>query len=502
MLILMMNKNQSELAASSGRVSLIILLIILVAASFLRLYKLDTGLWNDEILTHVRYMSRSLGEIITTYDDQNNHLLYTILARLSLMIFGDNAWALRLPAVFFGVGSILALYLLARQVAGSREALLSSSLLTLSYHHIWFSQNARGYTGLLFFTILSGWLLIRAINESKQGLWLAYAVVTALGVYTHMTMLFVVLGYFAVYLMTLWSRRNEEWPEKWKGLFLGFIAAGFLTLCLYSIVLPQIFGGTLWQGVDRIKVTEWKNPVWALFEVVRGMRIGFSGGIIALAAFLIFGAGFISFMREKSIVIYLFIIPALISAVVMIAMGYTLYPRFFFFTMGYGVLIAVRGTMDLGKLIVKIFRVEFIKAVHVGTVLCIGLIFVSAMSISSAYAPKQDFRGALSFVQSAYEQGDEVVTVGMTTFPYRAFYGTDWQSVETLSELKNIRARAKRTWLLYTMPLHMQTAYPEILNSLENDFKVIKQFHGTLGGGTIYVCRSDTLDYQQTLTSK
>jgi hypothetical protein len=41
------------------------------------------------------------------------------------------------------------------------------------------------------------------------------------------------------------------------------------------------------------------------------------------------------------------------------------------------------------------------------------------------------------------------------------------------------------------MPLHVQATYPEIMATLKRDFTVVKQFPGTLSGGTIYVCRSD-----------
>jgi hypothetical protein len=58
----------------------VILAAIIFFALLLRLYKLDEGLWYDEILTHVRYATRSFGEIITTFDSQNQNFLYSILA--------------------------------------------------------------------------------------------------------------------------------------------------------------------------------------------------------------------------------------------------------------------------------------------------------------------------------------------------------------------------------------------------------------------------------------
>src|SRR3974377_1772265 len=49
------------------RFILAILVIIVLAASALRLYRLDAGLWLDEILTYVTYAEMPFGEIISTY---------------------------------------------------------------------------------------------------------------------------------------------------------------------------------------------------------------------------------------------------------------------------------------------------------------------------------------------------------------------------------------------------------------------------------------------------
>jgi len=468
-----------------------ILAAILVCSFALRLYGLDYGLWYDEILTYVKYMKMPFGEIITTYDDQNQHFLYTLLAHTSFLIFGEGAWSIRLPAVIFGVGSIWALYFLGHQVSSKREALLAAAILTFSYHHIWFSQNARGYTGLLFWTILASWFFVRTLREVRPQLWLMYAVTAALGIYTHMTMIFVVIGHFIIYLIMIFSRDKESLPERWVGFFLGFCLAGFLTLQLYAFVLPQIFGGMLWQGAEST-VQDWKNPVWTLLELAKGMKISYGGSIVAIAAFLVFGAGLLSFTRKNPLVIQLLIIPALVGTTVVIGMGHPLWPRFFFFTLGFSVLVVVRGIMLLGHVTSRLLNLAFIKSDHVGTALCIGLIVVSTMSIPYVYAPKQDYLGALVFVDENKELDDAIVTVGAATFPYKRCYKTEWEEAETLEALNSIRSRAKRTWLLYTIPLHLQSEYPEIMASIQRDFKVVKQFYGTLGDGIIYVCRADS----------
>ena len=81
---------------------------------------------------------------------------------------------------------------------------------------------------------------------------------------------------------------------------------------------------------------------------------------------------------------------------------------------------------------------------------------------------------------------------GSRPFRIRAFTRLIGKQPNTVEALNAIRSRAKRTWVLYTIPLHLQYEYPEVMASIQRDFKVVKQFYGSLGGGTIFVCRAET----------
>jgi len=483
------SKRETPYPEPQRKSSLAALAILLAAASAVRLYDLNSGLWFDEIVTYVNFVQVPFGEIISTYSDQNQHILYSLLAHASFLLFGEGNWSLRLPAVLFGIGSIWALYLLGRQVAGTREAFLAAALLAFSYHHVWFSQNARGYTGLLFWTILASWLFLRGLREGRPELWLLYAASAALGAYTLIYMVFVVIGHFAIYLMILLTQPKEIGPNRWSGLFLGFCLAGLLTFQLHALVLPQFLRAF---AEAQVGGRVWTQPLWALLEFVRGMQTNFSGSVVAIAALSVFGIGLWSFARTNPVVIQLFIIPLLICATVKWGMGHHLWPRSFFFAAGFGVLVIIRGTMLLGHAAGRLLNFSSGKSALVGTTLCIGFILASATSIPLAYGPKQDYLGALTFVEAEKEPRDAVVTVGLATFPYKNFYKLDWEPVENLEALESIRSRSRRTWLLYTLPIQLQDLYPDLTTVIQRDFKVVRQFYGTLGEGTIFVCRSDT----------
>lgn len=480
--------NPPDATPSRDRTIAAILAALLILATALRLYALDAGLWLDEIITNVLYARLPFGAIVTTFDSENQHFLYSILAQAAFLVFGESAWALRLPAVLFGVGSIWAMYMLGREAATPREGLLSAALLTFSYTHIWFSQNARGYSGLLFWTILSSWLLLRALRENTPRLWIFFAIAAALGVYTHITMVFVIAGQFLVYAWTLIARRNALWENRWAGFGLGFCGAGMLTLFLHALALPQLLGG---MGREASVVAEWKNPLWTIIEIARGMQISFAGGFVAIGALVVFGAGMYSFARSKPELVQLLILPPLLGAAVVVGLGHHLWPRFFFFAMGFGALVAIRGAMVWGQFAARVIRLTGLPDTRAGTLVCLALIAVSAISVPLAFGPKQDYAGAMQFVETNRQAGDAIVITDLTVFPYKNFYQRDYQVVENATALDAIRANSQRTWVLYTFPPVLESVHPDVMASIQRDFQLVKEFGGTVGGGTIFVVRAD-----------
>ena len=463
-----------------------LLSLILLLAAGLRFYRLDEGLWLDEILTQVNYVRAPFGEILTTYDSQNQHFLYSLLSHGSYVLIGEGSWSLRLPAVLFGVASVWALYLLGREVGTVLEALLCSAFFAVSYHHVWFSQNARGYTGLLFFTLLASWVLIRGLRENRPGQWVGYGVIAALGSYVQITMVLSVFAHFLIYLGHLYLNRRRAQDRPWMPLF-GFLLGGVLTFQLYALVLPQMLGAPMEQG--RM-VADWRNPLWTLMEFVKGSQVGLKGFVPGIVALGIFIAGLRDFGRRNPIMVELLIIPAGIVGVTAIAMGHHLWPRLFFFSFGFIVLILCRGCLQLAIPIGRWLKLNGAQSAQAGAVLFLMTILASAISLPSAYGPKQDYSGALEFVERNRGSGDVVFAVGDARFAYKEYYRVNWSDVRDAGDLEAALDQRKPVWIVYTFPLYLETAYPDIMKAIHRDFATVEKFEGTLNGGTIYVGRN------------
>jgi uncharacterized membrane protein len=406
-----------------------------------------------------------------------------VLARVMVVVFGESPWALRLPSVLFGVGSLAALYWFATLIVERREALLATALLTFSYHHVWFSQNARGYTGLLFWTLLGSGLFIKTLSQQPRS-WttaVAYGAVMALAAYTHVLAVLAVAAHALIWATLL---LRAGWRQKNLALwvpFVGFALATTLSLQLYALVLPQ-FLSTLLEPTMEGMATQWKDPFWLLSETVRGLARGLPGGLLAVfAAAAVCVAGVISFGRRNLSVAMVMLVPGLLTAGLLLMLEHNLWPRFFFFSAGFAVLIAVRGMVALGQ---AIRPVQGRAAAML--VLCAGLL-VSAAGIPAAWHPKQDFVSARDYVEREKRPGDAIVTIDMSRYAYQRYLAPHFLGVENEAELENIERSHQRIWLLYTFPTRLAVVQPGIWSRVQHEYTTAAEFPGTVNGGAIVV---------------
>ncbi len=463
------------------------LALLTALAAVLRAIALNQQLWYDEILTLLDSVRQPLGTIVTTYA-QNQHALYSVLARISILLLGDQAWTLRLPAVLFGVLTVPALYFCARLLASRREALLACAMLTVSYHHVWFSQNARGYTGLVFFALLATYFFIRGMQNQRWSEWFWYGLMVALGGYIHLIMGFIAVGHGLVYVWLLAARARQlrALPRKGFQPMAGFsLAAGF-TFLIYLPALPDVFQVTSAQAATR-----WSDPVYFVVETLRGLGAGAGGGLVAvLAGGLILLVGLVSLWRSNRYLAGLMVAPGMVTGIAMLFLAHQ-QPRFFFFAIGFALLLLMRGaTAVTGWIAQRLGRSEQ-TGLQWGTALVALMLAASCYQLRAAYYPKQDFVGAMAFVETQRKRGDVVAAAGLAWEPYQRYYQRDWPVVKNPEELAAVRAKGQRVWLLYTLPVFDRWVYPELRKSIQAEFTTVRVFRGTLSGGEVVVCRAE-----------
>lgn len=220
--------------------SFLLLIGILILASLLRLHHLGSRpLYWDEPWFTVDVAAKPLSFIVTTNYGSN---LYPLLLHF-LMPLGDIATMARLPAAVFGILSVLLIFLIGRRLFSNEVAVLASLLLALSSHSLYFSQQARGYTGLLFFSLLSFYFFLKALEENKKLFWGMYGLALILGVYTHFFML-IIIPIHAAFVLTffiesvLLKKKIQKLGIDGKRLAAFSLSVAVVIITCFLIFLP------------------------------------------------------------------------------------------------------------------------------------------------------------------------------------------------------------------------------------------------------------------------
>lgn len=224
-------KESTSLAifVKSHRFELLALLSILLISTLLRLIDLSTHPYpwsGDEASIGIEGRRILLGEITNFFDagwsGQPNWSF--IPAALSITIFGENLFALRLPSALGGVLAVVFLFLLTREMFGNRTAMLAAVFLAAFPLHLHFSRiGVHNIVDSLMICLVL-WLILLAMRKDKLEMYLLAGIATGLTFYTYVgTRL--VLGIALLALFYMGIRRR------------GFIKSHLPHLAIYSLGL-------------------------------------------------------------------------------------------------------------------------------------------------------------------------------------------------------------------------------------------------------------------------
>ena len=465
---------------------------ILALALVLRLISLNSPLWWDEIATLEPHLRMGWGQMLQDYS-MNHHYLHNIAAKASMELFGESPWAIRLPALIFGLASIAAMWVLARDLAGALPAHATALMLALSYHHIWFSQNARGYTGLALFSTLGMLFFLRGLKSARLGHWLAFAATLAATVFTHLTgaFFFVTLGLTWLAMMAYRAASGTLTRPTVTSPLLGFLIGGLVTILVYLPILPSLMS-TL-SGVAETSagdvMQEYQNPLWTAYEAIRS-GVGQAGPLVSLIGFLVLGLSALgAFALRKSAPLFAPIVLGhiLLTVAVLIAVGMRIWPRFFFVDIAFLMFLIVLGV----QLCCQGFA--WLTGPRIGaTLFPLALVAMallsSALAIRNYRSPKQDLAGAYAYVQAHRQPGDRVLTIAPDREMLAKHFGTDWPTIFGDADYRTAMAQPGPITVIVVFPDRSFRALPSL--AADRDQKVlgeVKFFPGTLGDGGVFI---------------
>lgn len=266
----------------SKRITILLLLLVILLGAFFRFYeitKIPLGLYPDEAMNGNNALEAlATGNFKMFYPENNGREgLFINIQAVSLWLFGNEPWALRVVSAVIGTLTILGVYLLTKELfsqeASSKKqeasttvldskllildsraiALLSSFFLATSYWHINFSRIGFRAIMIPFLAAFGTYFLLKGLRTGKIWPMIWAGIFIGLGFHTYIAFRFMPFV-FAVpiiwYLVRWWRNRQItalSCAPCLIALFLFVIFMAALPIGLYFMQNPQDFFGRTGQ---------------------------------------------------------------------------------------------------------------------------------------------------------------------------------------------------------------------------------------------------------------
>lgn len=386
-----------------------VLVLLTFIGLVLRLYNLGfNSIWLDEASTY-GIAKGSFLEIwqVTAGGEFNPPLFHW--AEHGMLVFGTGEFVLRFIPALLGVLTIPVMYWVASEFLDRNAGIIAAALMTFSPFHIFYSQEARAYTMMLFFVALALLFYLKALKTDSTLTWVVFGVCSALAFWSHFYS-FVIIAALIMYTLTVRAGTIAKNVRALLPLAFGVIA--FIVACFPLMLVTVRLFITRTSSAPTFGI----QGIGIIGETLRQIS-GFSD-IPFYTLLCLFALGCVALLvldRNKAVfLISILVFSFVISFVLSFKMP--MIPRYMIFLLPvYFVGIAASYRL--------MYRVIQTPAVVYG--LMALSILVSTPMLVSYYSglSKDDWRGFAGRVGSVTHHGDMVVLVpGYMSQPLNYYY--------------------------------------------------------------------------------
>lgn len=476
---------------------LLLLLIIVLLGGALRIYKLDfQSLWVDELATLRRAEVESVSNIIYMAETIDIHPpgIY-IIYYYWLKIFSNSEFNFRLLSAIAGILSIIAVYVLAKKLYSEKEGLISAVLVAVSWFPIYYSQEARPYSLLLLFSILSTlfyWQIVKQFLSDKNtsvSTYVLYILSAVITIYLH---------YFGTYLIFLQGVFLFFISMKTKKYFFKWLTAYLIIFISYLPWIPSMaaqFRGGVGTGI--YSAPNFEGILDYLYYINNNSRLIFILTIfIMLIAWLSFirnntknkSSQFKSLSGETTFLLLWFFIPL----ICIIVLSHAVRPVFSYKNM---IITYAAFPILISRLIVNSRFSDLIKTIIVISFVSILLYNLIYHSEYYQKPTKEQFREVVQHVIKHYDNETDADILALTyAREYFDYYFQKFNSnlkVDECIQLENnddkiekalSRCKSKYLWLINAH----QIPDRRIKNMIDRNYSLVKHKSFIKAGAALY----------------
>lgn len=324
---------------------LIAIIVLVGVALTVRIGELDRPLHGDEMITFSNMvLGRSFGDIVLGPFDSNNHLLNSLIMKAVVVTAGESPALMRLPNLIMSLLTVVLLYFVGSREIGRGFGLAAALLLAVHPAMVLFSVFARGYAGMILFTLLSSVLILHALRSFS---WRRVALAAVTGLIAIAFHLFAAVSIAAqaalVVIAAFVPDPRDDRPRPPHALGTLRVAAGPMSALVlgFALLAPQLASSTVGSARYLFQAA---FPV-ALVNFLGGRSYDTGLDPVSLLLLAAAVAGFISLKQRdlKILTGLLYLTPITLYAISSVAPFFTLHPRFFAFLLPFHLFLGVAG---------------------------------------------------------------------------------------------------------------------------------------------------------------
>ncbi|MCK4520378.1 glycosyltransferase family 39 protein [Candidatus Parcubacteria bacterium] len=231
---------------------LILLLLIIALAVFFRLWQIETippGIYPDEAINANQAITEP-GKIFYPENNGREGLFINLIA-LSFSVFGISIWSFKVVSAFFGILTVLGLYLLTKELFSQYTenrsrciALFASFFLATSLWHINFSHI--GFRAILvpFVLTFSFYFLFKGFRTKKISYFIIAGIIFGLGFHTYIAFRLAVLIIPVILILWWLIYRKQNLQKEFLVFTSSFLLFTFIIAApigFYFLENPENF---------------------------------------------------------------------------------------------------------------------------------------------------------------------------------------------------------------------------------------------------------------------
>jgi|GEM_PF-1043197 len=155
---------------SKSKTSILLILVLLLAAT-LRLYGLKIqSLWNDELFSlWISSFDNIKDVFIKGIIPDTQPPAYQVILFFVIKLFGNSESALRMPSAISGILAVWGTFLVGKQLYSEKEGLFGAAIMTVSWTSVYYSQEARSYMLMVFSTVFAVYFWMKILAGLQEG---------------------------------------------------------------------------------------------------------------------------------------------------------------------------------------------------------------------------------------------------------------------------------------------------------------------------------------------